>query len=835
MKKYILFFGLFFLLFPTLSAQITLGGLPARHSSRPLPYRGERPRINDLVHTDIAIRPRFDTRTVDGRVLITLRPHFYSVDSLTLDAKSMKIHSLSVEGRQAKYRYDGRQIKIRLPRTFRRNETYRVSIRYTAYPDSVPSEPGQAITDNRGFYFINEKPGRYPAQFWTQGEPESNSVWFPTIDSPNQKSTEKLSVTVPDGWVTLSNGIKIAEHPNPDGTRTHVWSQDKPHAPYLFFVAGGPFAVVRDSLGSMPVNYYVEKKYVPVARQIFGKTPRMIRYYEKITGIPFPWDKFSQIVTRKFVSGAMENTTAVNHSEMAYQDADQLIDDNRWEDVIAHELFHQWFGDYVTAESWSQIAMNESFADYGEALWEEYDEGPDKRDYKLEQDLKTYLMMPGAASKPLVRYRYARPDDVFDVVSYQKGALILHYLRHLVGDSAFFAGLHRYLDRNAFGTGEAARLRLAMEDVSGRDLKPFFDQWFYGSGHPVYEVDYIYHDTTGGGTVEVRIRQQTPETYRFPLDIDIYEGNRVHHHNVRVTDSLQSFRFPYRRRPSLVNVDAAHVVPSVIHERRADSTYYFQYFHAPRYKDRRLGLDKALARQDRREAFRVVAAALDDPFYILRMRAIQGLDIRSPHFNRRIERRLVRIARYDRRTIVQAEALRKLGQLRRKSYIPLFRQWIDSPSKAVREAAFEALSRTDPKATLRLIERLAPEQKEKLAPSIALFYARQQVPGTESFVARHLFNNELSLFGGMRNTKDIQKAIRWITTGDNLEANRILADKFLELAEKFEVSGIRNFIKMTIRSYIRNQKKNNGPHRQQIIDYYRKTLHKLSAQTPNKS
>ena len=146
---------------------------------------------------------------------------------------------------------------------------------------------------------------------------------------------------------------------------------DLPHAPYLFFMGVGDYAIIKDKYKNIPVDYYVEKEYAPVAKKIFGETPAMIGFFEKIIGVPYPWPKYEQIVGRDYVSGAMENTTATLHQESAYQNARQLVDGNSWEEVIAHELFHQWFGDLVTTESWSNITLNESFADYSETLWDD--------------------------------------------------------------------------------------------------------------------------------------------------------------------------------------------------------------------------------------------------------------------------------------------------------------------------------------------------------------------------------------------------------------------------------------------------------------------------------
>ena len=218
------------------------------------------------------------------------------------------------------------------------------------------------LPDAKGLYFINPKGEEKdkPTQIWTQGETEANSVWMPTIDKPNQKTTQEIYMTVPAKYVTLSNGLLISQKKNADGTRTDYWKMDLPHAPYLFFMGVGDFAIVKDSYKGKEVSYYVEKEYAPVARSIFGNTPEMMKFFSEKLGVEYPWQKYAQIVGRDYVSGAMENTTATLHQESAYQNARELVDGIRWEGTIAHELFHQWFGDLVTAESWSNLTVNES-------------------------------------------------------------------------------------------------------------------------------------------------------------------------------------------------------------------------------------------------------------------------------------------------------------------------------------------------------------------------------------------------------------------------------------------------------------------------------------------
>jgi len=341
-------------------------------------YRESPEKIFSLKHTRLEASFDIPNARMDGKVWITLSPHFYKQDSLLLDAKGMQIREVSVvkgtKKNKLNYTYDQKHLNIRLDRSYSKEESLTVYIEYTALPNEWKTEGSAAITDAKGLYFINPKgtEKNKPTQFWTQGETEATSVWCPTIDRPNQKTTNEILMRVPSKWVTLSNGKLIQQTTNADGTRTDHWKMDQPHAPYLFFMGAGEMSVVKDNWKGKEVSYYVEKEYASVARKIFGNTPEMMTYFSKITGVEYPWIKYAQFVGRDFVSGAMENTTATLHQESAQQDARELVDGNRWEGTIAHELFQQWFGDIVTTESWSNLTVNESFANYSEYLWDEY-------------------------------------------------------------------------------------------------------------------------------------------------------------------------------------------------------------------------------------------------------------------------------------------------------------------------------------------------------------------------------------------------------------------------------------------------------------------------------
>ena len=398
-------------------------------------YRGTYPKINDLVHTKLDVRFDYSKSWMYGKEWVTLQPHFYTTDSLTLDAKGMEIKEISMMKGTSKvplkYSYDNMQLRITLDKTYKGGEKYTVYIDYISKPDELKLEGSAAITEAKGLYFINPKGETDEhVEIWTQGETESNSAWFPTIDKPDQKTTQEITMTVPSKYVTLSNGLLISQKKNADGTRTDYWKMDLPNAPYLFFMGVGDYVIVKDKYKKMDVNYYVEKEYAPVAKKIFGETPSMIGFYERITGVPYVWPKYDQIVGREYVSGAMENTTATLHQDGAYQNARELVDGNGWESTIAHELFHHWFGDLVTAESWSNITVNESFANYSQYLWDEFRHGQDVADANAFKEMQDYLAS-GANDKNLVRFYYKNKEDVFDAVSYNKGGQNIKYAKKL--------------------------------------------------------------------------------------------------------------------------------------------------------------------------------------------------------------------------------------------------------------------------------------------------------------------------------------------------------------------------------------------------------------------
>lgn len=676
-------------------------------------YREAAPRINNLVHTKLDAKFDYSKSYLNGKVWITLKPHFYATDSLELDAKGMDIHKVNiVKGASMsplKYQYDGMVMNIKLDKKYKGGEQYTIYIEYTAKPDEFEVEGSAAITDAKGLYFINPKGEEKdkPTQIWTQGETEATSVWVPTIDKPNQKTTQEIAMTVPAKYVTLSNGILVSQKTNSDGTRTDTWKMDLPHAPYLFFMGVGEYAVIKDSYKGKDVTYYVEKEYAPVARKIFGNTPEMMKFFSRITGVDYPWQKYGQIVGRDYVSGAMENTTATLHQESAYQDARQLVDGNIWEDVIAHELFHQWFGDYVTTESWSNLTLNESFANYSEYLWREYKYGKDAADDHNYSDMSNYLQSQSDA-KDLVRFTYRDKEDMFDAVSYNKGGRILHMIRTVIGDSAFFKALNVYLTTNKFKAGEAHNLRMAFEEVTGKDLNWYFNQWYFGSGHPKLDVTYNYDDATKKTIVIVKQTQPGTKVFRMPVAIDVYEGGKKTRREVWIKNKVDTFTISHNAKPDLVNFDGdKYLLTDKKENGKTLENYIYQYKNAGLYLDRREAIDFAAKQQDNAAAVELLRTALSDKYDGMRTYVMEKVDMRKQNVRSALERDIYQLATKDAKSTVRAKAISLLPNYDKPEYKTLYTKALSDSSYSVAGEALSALTAVDSAAGYKEAQRLA--------------------------------------------------------------------------------------------------------------------------------
>ncbi|WP_114940674.1 M1 family metallopeptidase [Mucilaginibacter endophyticus] len=693
-------------------------------------YHAAAPKINDLIDTRLDVKFDYQKSYLNGKEWVTLKPHFYPTDSVRLDAKGMDIKTIGIveNGKVVplRYRYeDSLSLAIQLNRTYTEKEHYTLFIDYTAKPNELHDKPGFKL-DGKGLYFVNplgKEPGK-PTQIWTQGEAESSSCWFPTIDKPDQKTTEQVSMTVPAKYTTLSNGLLISQKNNADGTRTDTWKQSLPHCPYLFMMAIGDFKIYKDKWRNKEVSYYLEPDYAPYAKQLFGQTPEMIEFYSKALGVDFPWEKYSQVVVRDYPLGAMENSSATLHGEYVQKSPWDLIDDPNGSGgtTIAHELFHQWFGDLVTCESWSNETLNESFAVFGEKYWNEKKYGKDDGDAKRYDELQAYLNNATAYKQPLTPFIYTDNEGINGANIYDKGGLVLIMLRNYLGDDAFFKGLGLYLKTRGFKNGEVHDLRQAMEEISGKDLNWFFNQWYYGAGHPVLDITYQWNEADHQQKVFISQKQEG-QIFHVPVAVDLYAGGKVTRQQVWLAQKNDTLIFKSAVKPDLINVDGDKVLLTKKTDHKSLTEFDYQYHHAPLYLDRLEALSAAIGSQTSTEGKDIIIAALKDKYYGIRIKAIRALKMDSTEVANTALPILADLAQHDINYPVRAAAIGVLEKTKSKDYLDIYKKSLSSPSYTVKGAALAALNSVSSDDAFQTAKSLEADGKGKLGQAIVNVYA----------------------------------------------------------------------------------------------------------------
>lgn len=728
------------------------------------PYQAANDKVNDLIHTRLDVSFDWEKQYLFGKANLIFKPYFYPQNTLELDAKGFDIEYIRlIQGdvvRELRYKYvDSLKLNITLDREYTRDEQFEVQIKYVAKPNELPDAGGSgAITKDLGLYFINplgDEDGK-PKQIWTQGETEASSCWFPTIDSPNEKTTQEMYITVDTTYITLSNGTLIYSKDNGNGTKTEYWQQDKPHAPYLFMMAVGEFSIIEDEWNGLDVDYYVEQDYEAHAKAVFGNTPEMLQFFSERLGYEYPWDKYSQVVVRDFVSGAMENTSASVFMEQVQITSRETLDKN-WDYIIAHELFHHWFGDLVTAESWSNLALNESFANYSEYLWSEYKYGREAADEHRQEELAGYMGQAASKQYPIIRYNYVHRMEMFDGHSYNKGGLVLHMLRKYLGDDAFFASLEHYLNKNEFTDAEIHELRLSFEDVTGLDLKWYFDQWFLSPGHAELKVTHtIESDTLVLNVNQLQDTLYTP-VFELPLDIELGNKNLKERHSIVIKSTEQEIKIPLNNIvPDYVLFDAEQQVLGIVNHKKSIDEWVAQFNLSDKYQARYDALDTiskylgALAAlkkfspssglnystigagldsathanmlMDAAKLESLLLSAMNDNYNGLRKEAIEIVSALG--LSSRGKTQLIALAKGDSAARVRAAAFSALVSIDslQSTFQEIYRKGVEDSSYAVIAAALQGYIKSEAEDAGELIKQFRDSDKTEIINGVASYY-----------------------------------------------------------------------------------------------------------------
>ena len=588
-----------------------------------------------------------ERQSVGGLAAFTLSPLNNGFDHFELDIAEMQIASVRlvrVEKRGTgdllravpdhasglSFETHPEKLSIELDRAYSRDEVLSIEVAYSCSP-------------RKGLFFV--KPDEsYPnkaRQVWSQGENEDAHWWFPCHDITHQKMTTELLATVNARYFALSNGELIGTRENTpngleDNTRTYHWSQSQPHPAYLVTIVIGEYEVIRDSYEGLPVDYYLYKDRVREGQRLFRNTPAMIRFFEEKFGYAYPYPKYSQIVVDDFLFGAMENTSASTFTDRCLLDERAALDIN-YDDIVAHELAHQWWGDLVTCKDWSQIWLNESFATYSEYLWREHTEGRDAARFVLFQDFLTYLNEDHCSHRrPIVHNVYRYSEELMDRHAYEKGACVLDMLRYELDDDAFFRSLAHYLNKFEFGATETNDFKVAIEEATGQNLHWFFDQWIYGEGYPELEVGYEWQRPRR--MLKLSVKQTQPvegksRVFRFPVEIEIVTGESGEiieteqrtGYRVVIEQAEQDFYFPCNSKPKLVAFDKQNRVFKLMRFPKSAQELLYQLTR----DDDAMGRLRAARELGVFKAEEVVvalrAALLSEDFYGVRMAAAVSL------------------------------------------------------------------------------------------------------------------------------------------------------------------------------------------------------------------
>ena len=677
-----------------------------------------RSREVDVKNVSIDLRFDWEKEQAFGNTIVTVTP-FQDTRKFNLDAALMTINSVTLaNGTVLKYNYDGKKdednLEINLDRVYKKGEDVSVKVDYrTNYVNTADAETAIG-SFGRGLRFIKptaEEPSK-PRQIWSQGETEFNRYWFPSYDSPNDFRTSELKATVEKPYTVISNGTLLDVKENSDNTRTFHWKMDTPYSNYLSSIVVGNYTEIKNGeYEGVPVYAYGYPSEAKEVAETTKNLPATIKFFSEKTGVKYPYPKYSQTFVEDF-GGGMENISATTQIEEMIHDGRELLDQDS-ESLQSHELAHQWFGDYVTCRDWGQIWLNESFATYFQALWDEQLKGKDffLYDDVRQNQLKTLATWNKGNRRPIVTKNYANKDAMFDDYAYPGGGSVLHMLRRHLGDDLFFKSLNKYLTDNAHQPVSTEDLRIAIEETTGQSMDWFFDQWLYKMGHPVFEVSKNYDAAKKQLTLNVKQTQKVDSNNEFPqteffqtyVDVEI-DGNVQ---RVWIKPQAENvFTFDAPTNPQLVNFDYEG---TLLKELKFDKSVDELVYQATKDKDiigRQWAINE-LSKSLATDTTKILAAfnniASNDSSWLMRRAAIgaiaQVLAPQTPESDVKIkldsttEQTMLKALK-DEKSPVRADALAFLGATRDAKYADLYLSALNDQSYAVIDSAAAALGNT---------------------------------------------------------------------------------------------------------------------------------------------
>jgi aminopeptidase N len=674
-----------FALILALSAFSSIAQNPAPPAApEPPPYQWPRSHNYDVQNYRIALSFDWTKQSITGETTITFQPFADEVKEIEIDAGDMTIQSVKLaSGAPLKFRYERKEkLYVVLDQLYPAGRDVSVVITYSATP-------------KQGLTFITPSeadPGR-PFQIWSQGEARTNHYWFPCYDSPNDKATSELLATVDDKFQVVSNGALVGvQRDAAHKTKTWHWKMDRQFSSYLISIIVGQYEEVKDQFKGKPVTSYVYPGQIEDGRVSFNKLAQMVAFYSQKTGYDYPYAKYAQTMVRDF-GGAMENISATTMTDNAVHDKRAAVDISS-DDIVSHELAHQWFGDLLTCRHWGEIWLNESFAVFFEGLWKEHDKGRDDYLYEMYANQQGYFQAWNQGNRrPIVTIRYDDPDALFDAYAYPRGGAVLNMLRFVLGEEMFWKAIRHYVKKHEWQNVQTSDLNTAIEEATGQNLAWFFDEWVYRMGHPEFEITSKYD---GGKSLTLDIRQtqkpddrrpwfQSPEFFTMPVDIAITTASGEKVHRVLIDKSQKEFTFEVDSKPLIVNFDRGNYLIKQVKFNRSDDELAYQLTHDADVMGRVRAAIEIKSHTSDTTTKALANAAASDGFWGVRIEAVQALAALKTDASRAALLEAVK----DKDSRIRREAIKGLAVLKDAKLAELFIKIINTdPSYfAVAEAA----------------------------------------------------------------------------------------------------------------------------------------------------
>lgn len=571
----------------------------------------------DVLHLRIDVTPDFPHRSITGTTTVRFVPLTGPLTQLRLNAVDLDVKAVRSTDKVRDHVTDGAELTIVFDPPLAAGKESQVEIDYTATP-------------RMGLYFRTKEMG-YDAgdtHVWTQGETHEARHWFPCFDHPNERATTEVICRLPADMMAYSNGELLSEAIDPtSGLKVVHWSQKKPHANYLVCLVAGYFKTLEKKHRDVPLRFITQPSLIEHAANSFADTEQIMEFYEQEIGLNFPWNKYDQITIVDFMWGGMENTsiTTLTHRTI-FSTETENISSSRGLD--AHEMAHQWFGDYVTCRDWSHLWLNEGFATFYTHLYEGHKFGRDAMLYGLYQDAEENILRNVDDKRPIVYRDYTRSMEQFDYRAYPKGSWVLHMLRSQLGEATYRTAIRQYLERHALGNASTADLARVFEEVSGRSWDAFFDQWVHHARFPDVKVDYSW--LAEENLAQIRIRQtQTVDKdvplFHFPVTLRFKVGDQVIDERVEVTEADTTFAVGLSAQPTVFRFDPEY---SLLARVTLDlpEKMVLEQLKDPADMIGRLRAIKALGDRKTTAAMEALTKALrEDPFHGVRLAACEAL------------------------------------------------------------------------------------------------------------------------------------------------------------------------------------------------------------------